>query len=179
MSDRAWETLDSQLAYTCDGFDIVNERIELPDGEEGEFDYLSNPESVVILPFTTDEEVVVIDEWRQAVKRENRGIPAGSMEPGEDPERAAHRELREETGYEAGELEKLCAFEPSNGLSNSVFHYYVARDCERSGEQSLDANETIDVTTTNFDELLAGVRSSELKDGRTATAILYYALFEG
>ena len=178
MSDRAWETLDSQIAYTCDGFDIVNERVELPGGEEGEFDYLSNPESVVILPFTTDEEVVVIDEWRQAVKRENRGIPAGSMEPGEDPERAARRELREETGYEAGTLEKLCAFEPSNGLSNSYFHYYVARDCEHTGEQSLDENETIDVTMTSYEELIEAVRSGEIQDGRTATGVLYYELFE-
>ncbi len=178
MTDRAWETIEKQIAYSCDGFDIVNEQVELPDGERAEFDYLSETESVVILPFTPDDDVVVIDEWRHAVKRDNRGLPAGSMEAGEDPDSAVRRELREETGYEAGEIEKLTAFEPANGFSDAYFHYYVAHDCERTAEQSLDADETIDVTTESFDRLVEAVRAGELPDGRTATAVLYYALFE-
>ncbi len=178
MTDRAWETIETQIAYSCDGFDIINETVALPDGERTAFDYLSETESVVILPFTTDDEVVVIDEWRHAVKRHNRGLPAGSMEAGEDPETAVRRELREETGYEAGTIEKLAAFEPANGFSDAYFHYFVADDCEPSAEQSLDADETIDVTTASFDRLLEAVRAGELPDGRSATAILYYALFE-
>ena len=178
MSDLAWETVASQIAYSCDGFDIVNEDVELPDGERAEFDYISEKESVVILPFTDGGDVVVIDEWRHAVKRVNRGLPAGTMELDEDPETAVHRELREETGYEAAEIEKLCAFEPANGFADSHFHYYVAHGCEQRSDQSLDADESIDVTTVTFEELLDAFRSGELQDGRAATGILYYALFE-
>jgi len=178
MSDLAWETITSQVAYSCDGFDIVNEEVELPGGDTAEFDYLSESESVVILPFTADGDVVVIDEWRHAVSRRNRGLPAGSMEPGEGPEQAVHRELREETGYETGEIERLCALEPANGFSDAYFHYYVARGCEPAGGQSLDTDESIEVTTTSFEELLESVRAGELRDGRAANGILYYALFE-
>jgi ADP-ribose pyrophosphatase len=177
MPER-WETLDEQIAYSCEGFDIVNERVALPDGTEAEFDYLTESESAVILPFTTDGEVVVIDEWRHAVKRANHGLPAGSLEAGEDREAGARRELREETGYEAGDIEYLGGFEPANGFSDAYSHYFVARDCEQVSEQSLDTDETIAVSTTTFESLLDAVRHGELEDGRTVTAILYYALFE-
>ena len=177
MSERRWETIDSETAYSCGGFDIVNETVELPDGTQTEFDYLSEGESVVILPFTDEGEVVTIDEWRHAVKRENHGLPAGSMEATEEPERAVRRELREETGYEAGEIEHLETFEPANGYCNSTFHYYVAHGCEPTAEQELDTDETIDVSTTTFEELLGAVRDGKLQDGRSATGIMYYALF--
>ncbi|WP_436902502.1 NUDIX hydrolase [Halovenus halobia] len=177
MVDR-WKTLDEHTAYSCPGFDIVNETVELPDGTETDFDYLTEGESAVILPFTTDGNVVVIDEWRHAVKRTNRGLPAGSLEPDEDREQGARRELREETGYEAGEMSYLGGFEPANGFSDAYFHYFVAEDCERTGEQSLDDNETIEVSTAGFEDLVSAVRAGELEDGRTATAILHYALFE-
>src|SRR6056297_367626 len=95
----AWETLDNRVVYSCDGFDIYNEDVRLPNGETDEFDYLSEHEAVVVLPFTSNDEVVVIDEWRQAVKRVNRSLPAGSIEADdEDRETAARRELAEETG---------------------------------------------------------------------------------
>ena len=178
MSERAWETLSSQVAYRCEGFDIVNETVELPDGETAEFDYLAEGESVVILPFTTDGEVVVIDEWRHAVGRDNRGLPAGSIEDDEQPAPAARRELREETGYEAADIEHLASFEPSNGFADAYFHYFLARGCTPAGKQSLDADETIDVRTVAFEDLLAAIRDDEFEDGRAAVGIMYYALFE-
>lgn len=178
MGNLSWETLESNVAYTCDGFDIVTEQVRLPDGAEAEFDYLSENESVVILPFTSDGRVVVIEEWRHAVRRRNRGLPAGTLEPDEAPEQAVHRELLEETGYEAASIEHLTTAEPANGFSDALFHYFVAEDCELTGDQQLDVDESIDVDTTTFDDLLAAVRDGELRDGRSALGILHYALFE-
>lgn len=174
----SWTTLDSEIAYTCDGFDVVNETVELPTGERSEFDYVVEGDSVVILPFRPDGRVVVIDEWRHAVGRVNHGLPAGSVEPGEDLNEAVVRELAEETGYEPGAVERLTSLEPVNGFSDAVFHYYVAFDCEQQTGQSLDRDETIEVSTTTFESLLEAVREGDLQDGRTALAILYYQLFE-
>ena len=175
----AWKTLESQVAYSCEGFDIRNDDVRFPDGTEAEYDYLAEGESVVILPLTPDDDVVVIEEWRQAVKRMNRGLPAGSMEPeDDDPEVAVHRELAEETGYEAGAVEHLTTVEPANGFADAVFHYFVARDCTPSGIRQLDYNETIEVDTTSFDRLVEAAREDDLRDGRSMLAVLYYALFE-
>jgi len=178
MTDLRWETLDEETVYSCAGFDVVSQSVRLPDGTEAPFDYISESESVVILPFRPDGEVVVIEEWRQAVERVNRGLPAGTLEPGEEPEEAVDRELREETGYEAGPTTHLTSVEPSNGFADSVFHYFVAEDCTEAGDQSLDVDESIRVDTTSFDSLLADVEDGTLRDGRSVTGLCYYALFE-
>jgi len=176
--DLAWETLAVRTAYSCEGFDVRNEDVRLPDGTETAFDYLAEGESVVILPFTPEGDVVVIEEWRQAVGRINRGLPAGSMEPDDDePATTVHRELAEETGYEATSVEHLTSVEPANGFADAVFHYFVARDCEPTAEQRLDYNESIRVETASFDALVEDLRDGELRDGRAAFGLLYHALF--
>ncbi|WP_254840538.1 NUDIX hydrolase [Natronomonas marina] len=176
----AWETLASETDYTCPGFDVVRDDVRLPDGTETDFHYVSEPPSVVVLPFTPDGDVVVIEEWRQAVDRVNYGLPAGGLESEDaDLRSAARRELAEETGYEAGAVEALATYEPTNGLFDSVFHYVVARGCEPTGQQDLDHNESIRVGTTTFPALRERAVAGELRDGRSALGILQYALSRG
>jgi ADP-ribose pyrophosphatase len=175
--DLAWETLGSDLDYTCPGFEVIRDEVRLPDGTDTEFHYVSESPSVVVLPFTTDGEVVVIEEWRQAVKRVNYGLPAGGLEDDDtDLLAAAHRELQEETGYEAEAIERLATYELANGLFDSVFHYVVARGCTPTAEQDLDDNESIRVMTTTFPELQERAVAGDLRDGRSALAVLQYAL---
>lgn len=175
-----WDTFGSEVTYTCPGFDIQRDHVRLPSGDETEFDYLVEPESVVIIPFTADEALIVIEEWRQAVDRLNRGFPAGNVEPDDDSlAAAAHRELTEETGYVADDVSHLVSVEPANGIANAVHHYYVARNCIQNGEQSLDHNETIRVDTTSFDRLVRQIRNGSVRDGRTVLGALYYDLARG
>ncbi|UPM43100.1 NUDIX hydrolase [Halocatena salina] len=176
--DLAWETLDSQTAYECPGFTIRNESVVLPDSTETEFDYLSEPAAVVVLPFTTDGKVVVIEEWRQAVQRVNRGLPVGSVEPtDEDLDAAARRELREETGYTADRVEQLCTVEPANGIADSVLHFFVAHGCSQTDSQQLDFNESIRAETTTLDALKEAIRTDEIRDGRAVLGVLYHEAF--
>jgi len=180
MTDElAWETLAAATAYSCPGFDIIHEDVRLPDGTKTDFDFLREGNSVVIVPVTPAGEVVVIEEWRQAVKRVNRGLPAGGVEPTDDePRDAVSRELREETGYEAETVAHLYSGEPANGYADTTLHYFLAEGCEPTAEQDLDFNESISVGTATIEELLAAVESGELRDGRSALGITYYALFE-
>jgi len=169
-----WETLDTEIDYACPGFEVRQDDVQLPDGTETDYHYVDESPAVVILPLTPDGDVVVIEEWRQAVDRINRGLPAGSMEAGEDRTVAARRELREETGYEAGTMEHLLTTEPSNGIANSVHHHVVAYDCEPTAEQELDDNESIRVDVVDYDEYLDRVVGDELNDGRSALTLLQY-----
>lgn len=173
----AWQTIGSDIDYTCPGFDVVRDDVRLPDGTETEFHYVTETPSVVILPFTEQGDVVVIREWRQAVGRVNYGLPAGGIEDEDSGIRsAARRELTEETGYEADTIELLTAYEPANGLFDSTNHYVVAHGCVPSGEQRLDHNESIAVETTGVEELTSQAANGELRDGRSALAVLQYAL---
>ena len=174
----AWDLLDSEVAYSCPGFDVRREQVRLPDGTETDFDYLSERESVVVLPFTPDGDVVVIEEWRQPVRRVNRSLPVGGTEPDDDDlAAAARRELREETGHEADGVELLTSVEPANGLANSVLHFFVARGCTPTAEQQLDHDESIRVDTTTFEALRDHIASREVRDGRTTLGVLYYEAF--
>lgn len=178
MDDElAWETTGTDVDYSCPGFDVRRDEVRLPDGTESDFHYVDEPPAVVVLPFTPEGDVVVVDEWRQAVGRVNRGLPAGTVEPDdEDLEAAAHRELHEETGFVADELEPLITVEPANGIANSVHHHFVARDCVENGSQNLDFNESIRVETVDYDDVLAGVVDGHLRDGRAAVTLLQYEL---
>jgi ADP-ribose pyrophosphatase len=178
-ADLAWETADTRIDYSCPGFDVRMDDVRLPDGTETDFHYVDEPPAVVVLPFTPDGDVVVIDEWRQAVGRVNRGLPAGGTEDHDtDLAEAARRELTEETGYVAGTIEPLVTVEPANGFANSVHHYFVASDCTPDHDQTLDFNESIRPTTVEYDELRAGVLAGDVRDGRTVTGLLYYELAE-
>ncbi|WP_058366273.1 NUDIX hydrolase [Haloparvum sedimenti] len=184
----AWETTATGIDYACPGFDVRRDEVRFPDGTDAEYHYVDEPPAVVILPFTPDGDAVVIEEWRQAVGRVNRGLPAGGMEPEDagggsgdapslaDLRAAAARELAEETGYEAEAFEHLITVEPSNGIANSVHHHFVATGCEPTAEQDLDHNESIRVRTADYDDLLAAVVDGDCRDGRTALAVTQYEL---
>ena len=173
--DLAWETLESTIDYSCPGFDVRLDRVRYPDGTEGEFHSVTEPESVVVLPFTPDDELVVIAEWRQAVGRVSYGLPAGSREPDDaDLAETARRELTEETGYVADSVEPLLAVEPINGVADVVHDYYLAEGCRPDGAQDLDHNESIRVETTTFPALRDRVLAGEIRDGRTVLGVLFY-----
>ena len=177
--DLAWTTTGSETDYTCPGFAVRRDDVILPGGTETDFHSVEEPPAVVILPFTPDGDVVVIEEWRQAVGRVNRGLPAGTVDDDDaDLDAVAARELAEETGYEPDSLRYLCAAEPANGLLNSVHHYYLAHGCEPTAERDLDFNESIRVAVTDYDDLLESVFDGSIRDGRTVLGVTRYELAE-
>lgn len=165
------ETLQSETVYEAQDFAVVRDTLRSNSGETYTVEYVTEQPAVVIYPFTREGDVVVVDEWRQAVGRVNRGLPAGTLEADEDIETGARRELREETGYEPAEVEHVRTVEPTNGLSDSIHHHVVAFGCTQTASQDLDPDEGIVPTTVPETALREALKSGNLRDGRTVLAV--------
>jgi ADP-ribose pyrophosphatase len=153
--------------------------LELPgrDGQKVRREVVVHPGAVVILPLLDPETVVLIRNRRFAVDQTLWELPAGTLEaPPETPLSCARRELIEETGYEAAIITELTAFYASPGILTEVMHAFVATDLKPVG-QDLDESEQITAHPKPWAEVLAMVRSGEIRDGKTIATLLYYRTF--
>ena len=126
--------------------------------------------AVAVVPLLPDGRIVMARQYRIAVQEELLEIPAGLMDPGEEPLESAKRELKEETGYTAAKWTHLAEFYPSAGFTNEYIHLYLAEELT-PGETDFDETEVIEVEEYTFEELLAMIETGEIHDGKTVAGI--------
>ena len=152
----------------------VEQAIQIsPDGSRHIREVVRHPGAVVILPLLDDGRVCFIRNYRVAVDQTLIELPAGTLEPDEEPAVTAIRELAEETGYRAGRIEHLITFCMSPGILDEQMHLFVAKGLQ-SGPTALEAGEDIQPLTCTWDEALRMVRQAEIRDAKTLVALLYY-----
>ena len=155
-------------------FELITEPVDLPNGRRVDLDLVRHPGAAAVVPFLEDDRVLLIRQYRFATGGEILEIPAGKLDPGEQPEACAARELLEETGYRAGRLEKLGAIWTSPGMTDEVIHLYSAFDLELE-EQQLEPDEIIELVPTPLSEALDEIRRGALSDAKSAMALLLAA----
>lgn len=155
---------------------IVRREVPGQDGRTHAFDVIEHGGAVVVLPLLSDGSVAMIRVQRPAVGGELLELPAGTLEPGEEPESCARRELAEETGYRAGRVEPLCSFFTTPGLTNERMHAFVATELT-PGPQALEGDERITLACMPYDEALAALRDGRIADGKTIATLLYLDRF--
>jgi ADP-ribose pyrophosphatase len=128
---------------------------------------------VVLLPLLDDGRVVLIHNFRITAEEHLIELPAGTLEPNEDPLAAAHRELAEETGYRAGRMERLAVFYSSPGILEERMHLYRATALV-PGPTELQSDEEIDTLVTAWDDAMAMTRDGRIKDAKTLVGLLYH-----
>jgi len=133
-------------------------------------------DAVVVLPLLDGDRVVLIKNRRYAVNETLWELPAGTLEPGEEPAAAAPRELTEETGYAAGQIDPLTRFFPAPGFCTECLHAFRATGLQHVG-QSLDATEQIEAVPTFWADALAMVRGGTIRDAKTVATLLYHQAF--
>ena len=130
-------------------------------------------EAVAIFPITEDNKVIMIQEPRTPIGQVILAMPAGMIEPGEKPEDAAIRELEEETGYLASNVELLREYYPSVGYSNEKLKIYLATNLIKT-QQHLDDTEDINVIEVPLEELIEMLDKNEIITASTTIAIMHY-----
>jgi len=167
-----WKVLES-LTKKIHRFTINLDQIELPNKERITFSYVDFAKGVCILPITREDRVVMIKQYRHAVKSWQWELPAGAIDQGEEPFEAAKRELEEETGYTASHWIPLGSFYPSPGSTSEEIFLFAATGLEK-GEQQLEGSEQINLYELSKEELKALIRDGEFRHGGGMAAILRY-----
>lgn len=145
--------------------EVVQRRFRFPDGAEGDFDIRIDGEAVAVLAFTPEREAILVRQFRPGPLAVLLDIPGGALESGEDPAVAAARELLEETGYR-GRIEAV-GHTYENPYTTLYRHNFVALDCVKVAEQSLDPQERIEVVLLPLDQFRQHLRSGQLCDTET------------
>ena len=158
--------LDSQHVYRGRAIHVRVDSVVKPNDTKTTREVVEHVDCVVILPMDWNGNILLVRQYRHAVDKELLELPAGSIDSGETPEEAAIRELREETGYKPGKLEKLGGFYAAPGYCTEYLHFFRASLLEKSPLTAEDTDE-IDVVPTNPDDFPSLVASGQICDAKT------------
>jgi ADP-ribose pyrophosphatase len=164
---------EPELLLQARRFKVVRMSRSLPDGKTHTHDVVLHPGAVVILPMVDGDRVCLIRNYRMAVGETLLELPAGTLEPNEDPAVTAHRELIEETGYRADKIEKLCEFYMSPGILNERMHLFLAKGLH-AGKTALESGEEIETLVVPWDEAMRMVEAGKVRDAKSLVGLLHY-----
>ena len=173
--------LASRRIYTGRVVHLDVDTVRYPDGSIGEMEMLRHPGAAALVPFASDPRgadptVLLIRQYRYATGGPLFEIPAGRVDPGEEPDHCARRELQEEVGVTAGRLERLTTIWTTPGFTDERIHLFWAADLV-AGAHAREPDEFIEVVPKPLSEVLGMVRNGAICDGKTVVAILYMAGF--
>ncbi|MBV8152115.1 MAG: NUDIX hydrolase [Candidatus Eremiobacteraeota bacterium] len=129
--------------------------------------------AVVVAAQPTPDSIVLVEQYRYPLGLRQWEVPAGTLDPGEDPELAAARELREETGYRAARVRKLWSAFSAPGFCTELLHFYAAEGLEAGEREPDEGEEDMLVRTFSLDEAWALVERDRLRDAKTQIAIAW------
>ncbi len=132
---------------------------------------VESPDAVTIVAVDREGRVALVRQLREAARKELLELPAGGIEPGEDPLSSARRELLEETGLRGGRWSAIASFHTTPGFSRELMHLFFAQDVE-SGEAQPNADEAFELVRVPVGELEALL--PEIEDGKTLVGLLLY-----
>jgi 8-oxo-dGTP pyrophosphatase MutT (NUDIX family) len=149
---------------------VSTERLRYANGREYDNDYVRHPGAAAVVAVDGANRVCLVRQYRHGVQDFLWEIPAGKLDPGEQPEVCAARELREETGVSAGRWTALGLYIPAPAIFTELIHLYLACDL-KVGAATPDADEELELKWLPLDEAIGHVQRGEWNDGKTALGL--------
>ena len=171
----AWRTLGREYLYKNPWCAFRVDSVQLPDGARIEYGVLESGGFAAVVPVTDEGNVVFVRQWRQPLESFTLELPSGGVDAGEDPERAARRELFEETGYGAKKLEHLSSVHTSTGRSTEVCHLFRCEAVRDERGPRPEPTEFIGVVELPFEEALRMASEGAIVDAATVLGLLLAA----
>jgi ADP-ribose pyrophosphatase len=173
--------LGTERIHTGRIIKLDRDRVRYPNDTEAELEIVRHPGASAVVPFLTDPEgddpqLLLLRQYRYAAGGYIYEIPAGRLDPDEDPAACAARELKEETGCTAQNIEPLLTMLTTPGFTDERIHLFLATGLTH-GESAREEDEFVDIVVMRLSEALELIQRGEMPDGKTALGILYAAGF--
>ena len=173
MTDVLQETrIDGTEVYSGRVVRLEVDRVRMPDGGDSIREVVRHRGAAVVLPILDDGRVVLVRQFRYPVGEALLELPAGTLEPGEDPLVCAARELTEETGYAATSVTPLGRFYAAPGYTDERLQAVLATGLRLTDDAEPDPDEIIEVEVVTFEELVSRMETGEIRDSKTLATIL-------
>jgi ADP-ribose pyrophosphatase len=175
MPPKVWKTISSRPVYQNPWTSVREDIAEMPNGKTTIYGVVECGDCIGVLPFIDDHRVVMLRQYRYVFGENQRWeMPTGGVKPSERLLDAAHRELREEVGYEASELEYISTYYTSKSVMHEIAHLYIGRGLSQVQSRT-DETEFLEIEVLPFEMVLKMVLDSEIRDSMTILAVLLAA----
>src|SRR5271157_921297 len=175
MPPNAWKTLSSRPVYQNPWTSVREDMAEMPNGKTTLYGVVECADCVGVLPFLDDTHVVMVRQYRYVFGENQRWeMPTGGVKPAEAPLDAAQRELREEVGYDAGQLSYLITYYTSKSIVHEIAHLYIGKNLTQF-QGVPDETEFLEIGIFPFRSIIQMVLESEIRDSMTILAVLLAA----
>ena len=176
MSVDKWLRKESEIIAECRVFKVRRDRCQnSSNGESADFFVIENPDWINVIPVTKDGKAILIEQYRHGTEKVTLEIPGGLVDPGETPEECAARELKEETGYEAGRIVSLGSSNPNPAIQSNRIYHFAAFDCCYEGHENPDEHESIETRLVEVSDIPGLIDSGEIEHSLVITG---YQRFE-
>ncbi len=178
IEDLCEHKLDGERIYEGRILDLEVDRVRLASGSEAFREVIRHRGAAVMLPLLEGNRVVFVKQYRYPLAEVILELPAGKIDPGEDPQVCAERELEEETGWHARTMHSLGPIFTTPGFTDEVIHCFLATDLVPAENVEPDPDEAIEIVTMTVEEALEACRNGLIRDSKTI-ATLFLARLNG
>jgi len=167
------ETLSSRVVFNGQAVRLRVDNVRLPGGRRSEREIVEHSDCVVIIPIDAEGNLLLVKQFRKAVERELLEIPAGGIDPGEEPGATVCREMHEETGYRPRKIEKLGGFYASPGYCTEYMHLFLARDLVPDGLHAEDTDSIV-LVKVSLNQVAELIATGAICDAKSIAGLLLY-----
>lgn len=169
------EVLSSVRIHEGNTINLRVDTVRVPSGKTSTREVVEHRGAVAVLPIDAEGRLLLVRQYRLPARAVLLEVPAGGIDPDEEPGLAAHRELREETGYDCRELSFLFRFFVAPGYSEEEIHCFIARDLFES-DQAVDSDEIFELVRMTPEEAANAVERGDIVDGKSIAMAMAYGV---